>query len=141
MGPEAVAQVLTGVERSGGSQDRIGLMRSNHGEDLPYQAIVQEGVIKDDTFWVSSEHRDIDLVVLGTHGRRGLDQLMLGSVAEKGLPAGYFVRCSRLVQTHRQVGSETAPVKHILYPMELSANVPDAAAHALNKSPRHTMPS
>lgn len=29
------------------------------------------------------EDHDIDLVVLGTHGRTGLDRLLLGSVAEK----------------------------------------------------------
>lgn len=29
------------------------------------------------------EERDIDLIVMGTHGRRGLPRLVLGSVAEK----------------------------------------------------------
>lgn len=34
------------------------------------------------------EASDIDLVIMGTHGRRGIQRLMLGSVAEA------FVRCS-----------------------------------------------
>jgi nucleotide-binding universal stress UspA family protein len=39
---------------------------------LPHQEIVEY-----------VEEHDIDIVVLGTHGRTGLDRLLLGSVAEK----------------------------------------------------------
>jgi len=31
----------------------------------------------------SAEEHDIDLIVMGTHGRRGIDRYLLGSVAEK----------------------------------------------------------
>jgi nucleotide-binding universal stress UspA family protein/mannose-6-phosphate isomerase-like protein (cupin superfamily) len=127
IGPEAVAQVLTGVKEVA-TLKIAGLMRSNHGEDLRYQAIVKEGVI-DDTLLGIVEHEGIDLVVLGTHGRRGLDQLMLGSVAEKVFR---LARCPVLTVGPNvpPLPSETAPFKHVLYPMELSVDVPDAAALA-----------
>ena len=58
------------------------LMKSNHSEEVPFHAIVEEGAIVE-TLLEIVRQKSIDLVVLGTHGRRGLNQLMLGSVAEK----------------------------------------------------------
>ncbi|MCO4093641.1 MAG: universal stress protein [Acidovorax sp.] len=40
---------------------------------------VHEGIVR------ALEGTDIDLVVMGSHGRRGLEKLMLGSVAQKVL--------------------------------------------------------
>jgi nucleotide-binding universal stress UspA family protein len=57
------------VDRSGGN---------------PPERIVQEGVAADAILLLVRE-RAIDLVVLGTHGRRGFDHLMLGSVTERVL--------------------------------------------------------
>jgi nucleotide-binding universal stress UspA family protein len=127
MAPEAAAEVLTGVKELAALKI-AGLMKSNYRGDVPYQAIVQEGAI-DDTLLEIVERKGVDLVVLGTHGRRGLDQLMLGSVAEKVFR---LARCPVLTvgPNVTPFTPEAPPFKHILYPMELSADVPDAAAHA-----------
>ncbi len=80
MAHDALAQVLTGVKKVAALKIAEA-MRSDYPEGVPYQAIVEEGSIVDKLLDIVQQ-KNIDLVVLGTHGRRGLD-LMLGSVAAK----------------------------------------------------------
>lgn len=50
--------------------------------DLPFKRIVKTGV----TFVEIIDYikdQDIDLVVMGTHGRSGIEHILIGSVAEK----------------------------------------------------------
>ena len=54
------------------------------GERVDSEVIVQIGLVAD-SILSFVEAQDIDLVVMGTHGRRGLDRLMMGSVAERVL--------------------------------------------------------
>lgn len=49
---------------------------------VPHQVLSQAGDIADVLFRLIHDHQ-IDLLVLGTHGRTGLQKLLLGSVAEK----------------------------------------------------------
>jgi nucleotide-binding universal stress UspA family protein len=49
---------------------------------LQHEVIVRQGNVWDELEKIISE-KDIDLVVIGTHGRRGLGKLLLGSVAEQ----------------------------------------------------------
>ncbi|HXY13538.1 MAG TPA: universal stress protein [Terriglobales bacterium] len=51
-------------------------------EEIPHESILQRGELWDVISNVIAEHR-IDLVIAGTHGRRGLKKVVLGSVAEK----------------------------------------------------------
>ncbi|MFB6229964.1 MAG: universal stress protein [Salinibacter sp.] len=70
---------------------------------------------------------DIDLVVMGTHGRRGLRHLFIGSVAE-----GVVRRASCPVLTVRE-GSELAPawrIRNILVPVDFSEASLEALRHA-----------
>ncbi|MEX2116575.1 MAG: universal stress protein [Bacteroidota bacterium] len=60
------------------------------------------------------EH-EIDFIVMGTHGRRGLNHLMMGSVAEE------IVRTSSCpVLTIRESTTPLAPIKQILVPLDFS---------------------
>jgi len=62
----------------------------------------------------AAEH-DIDLVVMGTHGRRGINHFLLGSVAEE------VVRMSPCpVLTVRETTPETLEPKQILIPLDFS---------------------
>ncbi len=45
------------------------------------EMLVKEGDVHDEIISVAKE-RGVDLIVMGTHGRRGLNRLLLGSVAE-----------------------------------------------------------
>jgi len=51
-------------------------------EEIPHEDILQRGELWDVISAVIENH-NIDLVVVGTHGRQGLKKVVLGSVAEK----------------------------------------------------------
>lgn len=69
-----------------------------------------------------AEKRDCDLVVIGTHGRGGIDRLLLGSVAER------VVRTSPIPVLTIQVGDEEE-LQEELEEMDEQAAVPGAHAH------------
>ena len=65
-----------------GEQELQELVRSNtHGEPLP-QLVVEQGNAADTILSVAARLR-ADGIVMGRHGRRGYDRMMLGSVAER----------------------------------------------------------
>lgn len=69
---------------------------------------------------------DVDLIVMGTHGRRGVRRLLLGSVAEEVVR-----RADRPVLTVRQDGEMGPPaIEHILVPIDFSDYSKDALRHA-----------
>jgi nucleotide-binding universal stress UspA family protein len=73
----------------------------------------------------------MDLVVLGTHGRRGLNRLLLGSVAEQSLRVAQ--RPTLIVhppQDQSSPASEAPGVRHILCPVNYSAIGRIAFEHA-----------
>ena len=51
-------------------------------QDVPHEVLTPRGKIPDTLAQIIAE-REIDLVVLGTHGRAGIGKLFLGSVAEE----------------------------------------------------------
>jgi nucleotide-binding universal stress UspA family protein len=94
------------------------------------QPLVGDGVIWDVLQDMIRENH-IDLVVLGTHGRRGLGKLLLGSVAEEVFR---FAPCPVLT-----VGPKIMPMRsrdvelsHILYPAEFFPDASTAAVYAVS---------
>ncbi len=73
-----------------------------------------------------AEKHDIDLIVLGTHGRRGVRRFMLGSVAEEVLR---LAPCPVFTVRHREDRSVWA-MKTILAPTDFSENARRATRHA-----------
>jgi nucleotide-binding universal stress UspA family protein len=49
---------------------------------IPHETELRKGDIWDELFTITKE-KNIDLIVLGTHGRAGVSKLLLGSVAER----------------------------------------------------------
>lgn len=67
--------------------------------DVPVETHVLEGAPQREIVRYAEEE-DCDLVVMGTHGRGGIDRLLLGSVAEK------VVRASNVPVMTVRVGTE-----------------------------------
>ena len=75
---------VTRAQRAQAAQDLADLVASSLGEGVPLETKVLEG----DPWRVIQEEAEAlpaDLLVMGTHGRSGLERLLLGSVTEKVL--------------------------------------------------------
>jgi nucleotide-binding universal stress UspA family protein len=74
------------------------------------------------------EDEDIDLLVMGTHGRRGLSRALLGSVTEelvRQAPCPVFV-----VRSDEEVRSQQHAIRRVLVPIDFSAASKGAIEHA-----------
>ena len=67
-------------ESSGKTMDTI--IEDNIPHDLEYEKIIKSGDPAQEIDKVAEE-KDVDLMVISTHGRSGLQHLLFGSVAEK----------------------------------------------------------
>lgn len=77
------------------------------------------------------QHHDVDLIVLGTHGRTGLGKLLLGSVAEEIFRT---VRCPVLTVGPRAgcVQNEGARIREVIFATDLAPESSQAAAYAVS---------
>jgi len=78
----------TRSERRGGAQaqDAVSTLEERFEQDFDVscQSVIEQGRPHETILSYSSEN-DIDLIVMGTHGRRGLSRALLGSVTERVL--------------------------------------------------------
>jgi len=74
-----------------------------------------------------AEENDIDLVVAGTHGRRGVQRLLIGSVAEEVLRTA---PCPLLTVRREDDVASVWAVRNILVPVDFSDASMDALRHA-----------
>jgi nucleotide-binding universal stress UspA family protein len=59
-------------------------VRKHSSQGIEMESFVEEGDVTDSILALAQEQA-VDLIVMGTHGRHGLDHLLLGSVTEKVL--------------------------------------------------------
>ena len=52
------------------------------GNSVRHESVVDQGLVSD-CILTLADKREVDLIVMGTHGRHGLDHVVLGSVTEK----------------------------------------------------------
>jgi len=76
-GPEAVTRILNDAQEALDRQ-----AESLAGSGVEHFTVIREGTIHEVIRDYAKEH-DIDLVVVGTHGRTGVSKLMYGSVTER----------------------------------------------------------
>ncbi|UCC82744.1 MAG: universal stress protein [Gemmatimonadota bacterium] len=74
---------------------------------------------------------EIDLVVMGTHGRRGLRRLLLGSVAEEVVR---LAPCPVLTVPEREDRASPSQIERIVVPVDFSVHAKLALAYAVQLS-------
>ena len=104
-------------------------------KDIPHELIFQEGEISETLKDIVRE-KQADLVVLGTHGRSGLDKALMGSVAEKIFRE---LRVPVLTLGPKVVAKalSSAELSRILYATDFTAESLHAAPYAISLSREH----
>lgn len=111
------------------------LLEAHPRDKLEIETIIRSGSPADSILEFAEQH-EIDLVAMGTHGRRGLDRLMVGSTTERVLRKA---RCAVLAihEPARQFVSPASPeepvqLRRILWCTDFSENSPRALEFALS---------
>jgi nucleotide-binding universal stress UspA family protein len=107
------------------------LVRLAELRKFPHQTVIEEGNVAVGVLRLVREHA-IDLLVIGTHGRRGVKRMLLGSVAEKLFRQS---PCPVLIVPPRV--SEHAGIDRIVYPTDFSKHSLQVAPHALSLARRY----
>jgi nucleotide-binding universal stress UspA family protein len=109
--------------------------QTHNSRGVQTECTVQDGDVTDLILEVAG-HRGVNLIVMGTHGLRGIDRLTLGSVTEKVLRKA---RCPVLAvckPAHHLAGQaggpELAEVQRILYCTDFSEHSEQAWDHAVS---------
>lgn len=95
------------------------LLKSEELRDLSATTIVQAGIPTEELDLIV-RNKNIDLAILGTHGRTGVKHLLMGSVAEelvRRLPCPVLTVGPNVSKRSMQ----NREIKHILFPTDLSS--------------------
>lgn len=114
------------LEESAG--ERMGaLVRDSDLPDLVVRQVYRRDVSAASAIVEYAQEEDIDLIVMGTHGRRGVRKLLLGSVATE---VARMAPCA--VMTVRGEGGKAPPqpVRRVLAPVDFSEPAEEALAVA-----------
>ena len=105
-----------------------------HDEVQP-ERVVQQGMAPD-CILAFAEAQEADLIVMGTHGRRGFDRLMLGSVTERVMRKASCPVLTVNKPSHDFIGSDKRPgpvhLSRILFCTDFSENSQRALDHAIS---------
>lgn len=104
------------------------VIKSYHADDMTIIKKHERGIAPAPVIIDYAEQNDIDLIVMGTHGRRGLRHLLMGSVAEE------VVRLSvcPVLTIHEQQDPPkvSGDLERILVPVDFSDHAQTALKHA-----------
>lgn len=107
--------------------------RTEHGEPSPAPRTVNvhyeqvESISPAKAIVDHAHEHDIDLIVMGTHGRRGTERLLSGSVSEEVVRQA---PCPVFSIVSRSEPSLGPPIDHILAPVDLSGETSLVIGHA-----------
>jgi len=127
-GPESLALSIEKTRRDAQELEQE-LLKSGALADLRYEFIVHEGNVCSEVERITSE-KQVDLVVIGTHGRGGLGKFLLGSTAEQ-----VFRHSHSLVMTVGPASYKDSPVQksqtQTLHPFLFATDFGEASLKAL----------
>ncbi len=132
--PDAMVAVSEQARRYAERQ-MADLLISGRLRGVPHQVLLAEGELWPTLSGMLFEH-DVDLVVVGTHGRTGIRKLLLGSVAEEIFRLAPTPVLTVGPRTQKEAPAE-AELRHILYATDFSPNSERAAAYALSLAQEH----
>ena len=134
-GPEALELGCQGACRDV-QQLRRDLQRNGSLDGLDHEFIVQRGCVWDELETIILQ-KQIGLVVVGTHGRRDLEKLILGSVAEEIFREANCPVLTVGPHCYREAGVEfPAETRSYLFATDFSEASLDALAHAISFASR-----
>ncbi len=111
------------------------LAKSQAGDPLKPEMVVHRGFIAD-SILTYARQQNVDLIVMGTHGRRGLDRLVLGSVTEAVLRKAHCPVLAIRKPTHDFVkpgnGGRSVVLKKMLYCTDFSGHAEAAMKYAFS---------
>jgi nucleotide-binding universal stress UspA family protein len=114
------------------AEERVRELRARqHWSDVEHEVVLEPGLVAD-TILRFVESKNIDLITMGTHGRRGLDRLVLGSVTERILRTARppVLAVHSLPQGTATAREEPAQFRKILFCTDFSDNSPRALEYA-----------
>lgn len=94
--------------------------------ERPAEILVKEGNAGHEIV-AQAEHLAADLIVMGTHARKGVQRLLLGSVTERVLRTAHVP----VLTVPPATGAEPVMFERILCPIEFHASEPRALEHVL----------
>ena len=100
---------------------------SYHADDIKIIKVLERGIAPATVILEYALDNDIDLIVMGTHGHRGLGHLFLGSVAEEVLR---FAKCPVLTIREIKVSKPAEALNNILVPIDFSDHAQQALTYA-----------
>lgn len=102
--------------------------RDREGSRVPVRHEVERSVYPAPAILEYADDHDIDLIVMGTHGRRGVSRLVLGSVAEEVVREA---RCAVLTMRNQEgEAPDHVDLTSILVPFDFSRHARNALIHA-----------
>jgi nucleotide-binding universal stress UspA family protein len=122
--------------REGGQEKLQEFVKNRTRDETPLELVVHEGIAAD-LILSFAEVRKTDLIVMGTHGRRGFDRLVLGSVADRVMrraPCPVLTICKAPPES-TAAGEEPHRIHHlnrILFCTDFSENSGQALKYAIS---------
>jgi nucleotide-binding universal stress UspA family protein len=122
--------------RAGGKEQLLEFVKNNSHDEIQPELVVHEGMAPD-IILSFAQAQQADLIVMGTHGRRGYDRLMLGSVTDRVMrraPCPVLAVCQRPTDS-RAAGEKPGHghrLSRILFCADFSENSERGLSHAFS---------
>jgi nucleotide-binding universal stress UspA family protein len=122
--------------REGGKERLREFVKKHTHDEIQPELVVHEGIAADSVLSFAQE-RKADLIVMGTHGRRGFDRLVLGSVTDRVMRTAPcpVLAISKPPHDSTGTGEERRHVHHlsrILFCADFSENSERALSYAIS---------